>query len=63
MACAPAGRWPDPAYTVVDRTPITREKPYLFTDEKGAFFVLVPDHARDSHGITWSATRPTPGMS
>ncbi len=60
---APAGRWPDPAYTVVDHTPISREKPYLFTDEKGAFFVLVPDYARDSQGITWTANRPTPGRA
>ncbi len=60
---APAGRWPDPAYTVVERAPVTREKPYLFTDEKGAFFVLVPDYARDSQGITWTAERPTPGRA
>lgn len=60
---APAGRWPDPAYTVIERAPVTREKPYLFTDEKGAFFVLVPDYARDSQGLTWTAERPTPGRA
>lgn len=60
---APAGRWPEPAYTVVERTPISREKPYLFTDDRGAFFVFVPDYARDSHGLTWSAERPTPGRA
>jgi len=59
---APKGRWPDPAYTVVDRTPVVREKPYLFTDERGAFFVFVPDYARDTRGHTW-AGGPTPGRA
>lgn len=60
---APDGRWPDPAYTVIDRAPVSREKPYLFTDARGDFFVLVPDYARDSQGTTWSADRPTPGRA
>ncbi|MBX3735278.1 MAG: hypothetical protein KF715_01195 [Candidatus Didemnitutus sp.] len=60
---APDGRWPDPAYTVVDRTPVSREKPYLFTDEHGDFFVFVPDYARESQGTTWSTGRPTPGRA
>lgn len=59
---APEGRWPDPAYTVVDHTPVVREKPYLFTDEHGAFFVFVPDYARDTRGHTW-AGGPTPGRA
>ncbi|MBI2510701.1 MAG: coagulation factor 5/8 type domain-containing protein [Opitutae bacterium] len=59
----PAGRWPDPAYTVVEHTPISREKPYLFTDANGAFFVFVPDFSPpDTRGITWSAA-PTPGRA
>lgn len=60
---APAGRWPDPAFTVVERTPIIREKPYLFTDASGAFFVFVPEFSpRDTRGITWSEA-PTPGRA
>lgn len=59
----PPGRWPDPAYTVVARTPVSREKPYLFTDASGAFFVFVPDFSPpDSRGLTWS-TAPTPGRA
>lgn len=59
----PAGRWPAPAYTVVERTPVIREKPYLFTDASGAFFVFVPDFSpRDSRGITW-ANSPTLGRA
>ncbi len=56
----PPGRWPDPAYTVVEQTPISREKPYLFIDADGRYFVMVPDLARaGTQGITWG-DRPTP---
>lgn len=42
IAQPPTGRWPDPAYTVVERTPIVREKPFLWIDEQGAYHVCVP---------------------
>src|ERR1700723_3158585 len=32
---APAGEWPTPPYTKVDRTPVVREKPYLEVDAEG----------------------------
>ena len=51
IANPPLGRWPDPPYTVIDKTPIIREKPYLFID----YFVMVPDLAANgTQGITWS---------
>jgi hypothetical protein len=57
----PAGKWPDPSYTVVEKTPIGREKPYLFIDANGRYFVMVPDLARKgTQGITWG-DKPTPG--
>jgi hypothetical protein len=57
----PPGRWPTKPYTVVDKTHIIREKPYLFIDETGGYFVMVPELARQgSKGITWS-TGQTPG--
>jgi hypothetical protein len=57
----PPASWPEPAYTVVEKTPVIREKPYLFIDDRGAYGVLVPDlAAKDSQGITWSKG-PTPG--
>ena len=53
----PAGAWPDKPYTVVDQTPVVREKPYLFIDEHGHYFVRVPElKAVGSKGITWSAS-------
>jgi hypothetical protein len=50
----PGGTWPRAPYTVVDKTPISAEKPYLFTDPAGHFFVMVPKLRRDSSGTTWS---------
>ncbi len=40
-----------------------REKPYLFVDDKGDYFVMVPALATDgTQGTTWSAG-PTPGTA
>ena len=56
IANPPAGRWPDPPYTVIDQTPVIREKPYLFIDEDGRYYVRVPSlKTNDTSGITWSA--------
>ncbi|HXS11140.1 MAG TPA: hypothetical protein VN734_00435, partial [Acidobacteriaceae bacterium] len=38
----PPGDWPKPTYTKIDRTPISREKPFLFADAHNNFSVLVP---------------------
>lgn len=56
----PAGAFPDPAYTVVQRTPIIREKPFLVTDASGRFGVFVPALQKDTRGVSWAAG-PTPG--
>lgn len=59
----PAGEWPQSPYTVIDRTPVIREKPYLFIDERGDYFVFVPSLENDgAKGITWS-TGPTAGAA
>jgi len=58
----PAGDWPDPPYTKVDRTPIVREKPFLEVDAKGNWSVRVPALRSDSPGITWH-DGSTPGKS
>ena len=46
--------FPKPPYTTVDRTPVSREKPFLFVDADGAWNVRVPSAQRDSRGITWA---------
>ena len=49
-----AGAWPEQPYTVIERTPIIREKPYLYLDEAGRSFVMVPDlDLKGTRGITW----------
>ena len=50
----PAGVWPEAPYTKIDETPVSREKPYLFIDEGGNYFVRTPDLAKRTHGVTWS---------
>ncbi len=59
---APAGDWPSPPYTKVERTPIVREKPYLEIDAKGNWSVRMPALRSDSAGVTWHGGA-TPGRS
>jgi hypothetical protein len=57
----PAGTWPVAPYTAIDQTPLIREKPYLFIDGDGRYFVMVPDlETNGTRGITWS-NDTTPG--
>jgi hypothetical protein len=58
----PAGEWPQPPYTKVERTPIVREKPFLEVDAKGNWSVRVPALQTNSQGITWHGGS-TPGHS
>ncbi len=60
---APDGStFPDPPYTVLDTTPLSREKPYLFVDRHDRYQVRVPKAQRDTRGITW-ADGSTPGRT
>ena len=54
--------FPNPPYTTLDETPVSREKPYLYVDDAGAWFVRVPAATTDTRGITW-ADGMTPGRS
>jgi hypothetical protein len=58
----PAGEWPSPPYTKVERTPIIREKPFLVVDARGNWSVRVPALKTNSEGITWH-DGSTPGRS
>ncbi|KOG91143.1 coagulation factor 5/8 type domain-containing protein, partial [Streptomyces varsoviensis] len=51
---APAGDFPNPAYTRVDRTPVVREKPFLYVDKGGAYQVFVPALRTNTQGTTWA---------
>jgi hypothetical protein len=51
---APDGEhWPTPPYTVVEKTPLVREKPFLIIDGTGAYQVFVPALHTDTQGISW----------
>jgi hypothetical protein len=52
--------FPTPPYTSLETTPLSREKPFLFLDERGALAVRVPAARANTSGISW-ATGPTPG--
>jgi hypothetical protein len=54
--------FPNPPYTTLETTPVSREKPYLYVDDDGAWNVLVPDAQNGSRGTTWSGGS-TPGRS
>jgi hypothetical protein len=58
----PAGDWPSPTYTKVARAPILREKPFLFVDSHGNYFVRIPELRANSLGITWHGGT-TPGRT
>ncbi len=64
VGCAntPKGTFPNPAYTVVDKTPVIREKPYLFINGSVEYRVFVPALKTDARGVSWLAG-PTPGES
>lgn len=59
---APVQHFPNPAWTVVDRTPAVREKPFLTIGADGSYRVFVPALRRDSAGTTW-ASGPAAGHS
>ena len=61
-ANAPQGKFPSPPYTVINKTPIIREKPYLQIDRGGRYSVFVPALQTNTQGASWTAG-PTPGKS
>jgi hypothetical protein len=42
------------AYTTLARTPVSRERPYLYLDGSGAWNVFVPSTQTNSVGTTWA---------
>jgi hypothetical protein len=52
--------YPEQRYTTLEKTPVSREKPYLFVDINGAYQVRVPSALPNTRGISW-ADGMTPG--
>jgi len=46
--------FPNPPYTTLETTPLSREKPWLFVDDGGAYQVRVPDAAAGTRGTSWT---------
>ena len=46
--------FPDPPYTTIDETPLSREKPYLYVDDDGRYSVRVPAVQTNSSGVSWA---------
>jgi hypothetical protein len=51
---APYPNYPSNAYTVLPTTPVSREKPFLYVDRRGAYRVFVPVERVNSSGVSWA---------
>ncbi len=49
----PADNWPVEPTTIVDRTPVIRDKPFLVAGESDQFSVFVPALAQSTRGVSW----------
>ncbi|WP_030251397.1 hypothetical protein, partial [Streptomyces violens] len=54
---APAQSFPDPPYTTLDTTPVSREKPFLYLDGD-AYRVFLPEKRTNARGTTWGSGAP-----
>ncbi|HEV2413961.1 MAG TPA: adenylyl cyclase [Candidatus Dormibacteraeota bacterium] len=59
---APAQAFPNPPFTTLATSPVTREAPFLYLDGNGSYNVFVPSLQHDTSGPSW-ASGPTPGSS
>ncbi|RXZ84047.1 hypothetical protein EBB07_02845 [Paenibacillaceae bacterium] len=58
----PKGTFPIEPYTVIEETPIIKEKPYLYIDGNGDYAVFVPSLEHNKTGVSWQ-NGSTPGKS
>jgi hypothetical protein len=58
----PAQSFPNPTFTTLATSRVTREAPFLFLDSTGNYNVFVPSAQYNTAGTTW-ASGPTPGSS
>ncbi|WP_406099141.1 discoidin domain-containing protein [Streptomyces sp. NBC_01013] len=52
---APAQSFPNPPYTTLDTTPVSREKPFLYLDGND-YKVFVPAKRTNARGVSWNGT-------
>ncbi|MGY0488825.1 coagulation factor 5/8 type domain-containing protein [Streptomyces sp. WG-D5] len=54
---APAQGFPNPPYTTLDTTPVSREKPFLYLDGED-YKVFLPEKRTNARGTTWGSGTP-----
>ncbi|WFF05063.1 discoidin domain-containing protein [Micromonospora sp. WMMD1076] len=59
---APATSFPNPPYTTLAQTPVSRDVPYLYLDGSGAYQVFAPSTRTNASGASWLGGA-TPGTS
>ncbi len=59
---APPQSYPNPTYTTLPTTPVSREKPFLYLDPAGHYSVFAPGLATNSVGASW-LSGPSTGRS
>ncbi|EGJ72836.1 putative secreted protein [Streptomyces sp. Tu6071] len=52
---APAQSFPNPPYTTLNNTPVSREKPFLYLDGND-YKVFVPAKRENARGVSWAGT-------
>ncbi|MCX0242493.1 MULTISPECIES: discoidin domain-containing protein [Streptomyces] len=52
---APAQSFPNPPYTTLQNTPVSREKPFLYLDGNN-YKVFVPAKRTNARGVSWNGT-------
>ncbi|MYT57626.1 coagulation factor 5/8 type domain-containing protein, partial [Streptomyces sp. SID7834] len=52
---APAQSFPEPPYTTLNTTPVSREKPFLYLDGN-TYKVFVPAKRTNARGVSWNGT-------
>lgn len=50
---APTKEWPEHAYTVVENSPVVREKPFLTVDDQDNYSVFVPELRKEAKDVSW----------
>ncbi|MFJ4466182.1 coagulation factor 5/8 type domain-containing protein [Streptomyces sp. NPDC089424] len=54
---APAGSFPNPPYTTLTTTPVSREKPFLYLNGS-EYRVFLPEKRTNARGVTWGNGTP-----
>ncbi|MHB9755916.1 coagulation factor 5/8 type domain-containing protein [Streptomyces sp. BYX5S] len=54
---APGQGFPNPPYTTLDTTPVSREKPFLYLDGED-YKVFLPEKRTNARGTTWGSGTP-----